>query len=101
MSSAVVLFCVTAFVFCNLKRNRFSLRDHTGFHISYMTEFTAAELNGIFYHKFSICSFNHTGVAFLSAHSSIERSFFYENSTPLSFYQRSNQLAFSGKNGYL
>ena len=66
-----------------------------------MTDFSSAELDGIFYHKFTVCSLDHTGIAFLASHGSIKRSLFYKNSSLLSLYQRRGKLAFSRQNSNL
>ena len=97
MGSAVVLTCSASF-FCTYFQCYFlSLCNHTGNHSSHMTVFSTAKLNGIFHLESSVSSFDHTGISFLSTHSSIERSIFYKNRPLLSLHQGSNNFFFCGK----
>ena len=65
-----------------------------------MAVFSAAEFDGIFYFEYTICSFDDTAVAFLTAHGSVERSFLYENGSLLAFHQRFCNLSLCRQNGY-
>ena len=87
MCCAVVFLCITTSLLIDFKGNGFSCGEHSGFHISDMTEFAAAKFDCIFYYKFAVCSFNHTTVTFLTAHGSIEWCFFYKYSSLLTFHQ--------------
>lgn len=40
-------------------RNCFACGDHTGFHMTYMSEFTAAKLDGVFYYELTVLRFDH------------------------------------------
>lgn len=98
MCRTVVLLDIFSFFHIYFQGNSFSLGDHAGFHMSHMTEFAAAKLDGIFYNKFTICSLDHTGISNLTTHSCIERCFLYENSTLLTFHQGIYDLSLCGKN---
>ena len=98
MCRTVVLLDIFSCSNIYFQRNGLSLGNHARFHISYMTEFAAAKLDGIFYDEFAICSLDHTGISNLTSHSCIERCFLYENSTLLSFHQGIYDLSFCGKN---
>ena len=101
MCRAVVLFRIPAFSLGYRKGDLIPCRDHAGFHMSHMAEFSAAELDGIFHRKSSVGCLDHAGISFLAAHGCIERSFFYKYGSFLSFHQRGNDLALCGKHGYL
>ena len=72
--------------------NSLTLGDHAGFHMSYMAEFAAAKLDGIFHNESAVCSLDHTGISNLSAHGSVERCFLYENGAFLAFHQGIHDL---------
>ena len=92
MCCAVVFLCITTSLLIDFKGNGFSCGEHSGFHISDMTEFAAAKLDGIFHNESAVCSLDHTGISNLSAHGSVERCFLYENGAFLAFHQGIHDL---------
>ena len=89
MCRTVVFLCISSCRSVDLQRSSLAFGKHTGFHMSHVTEFAAAKLNGIFYHESSVFCLNHTGIAFLTAHCCVERCFLYKYCSFLSFHKRS------------
>ena len=58
-------------------------------------------MNGLFYFKLTMITYDGTNIALLAAHSAIERSLFYNDRTSLSIGQRLYDLILGSQNGDL
>ena len=100
MCCTVVLLSVSSCSFIHFQGNSFACGDHTGFHMTYMSEFTAAKLDGVFYYELTVCSFDHTCISDLSTHSCVEWSLLCKDSSFLSFHQGVYDLCLCCKDCY-
>ena len=100
MCCTVVLLSVSSCSFIHFQGNSFACGDHTGFHMTYMSEFTAAKLDGVFYYELTVCSFDHTCISDLSTHSCVEWSLLCKDCSFLSFHQGVYDLCLCCKDCY-
>ena len=81
MGRAVVFLCVLSAFSIHRQGNNIPDFKHSGNHMTYMTHFSASQLNSIFHRKLAGSAGDRPFISLLTAHGCIERCSFYYNRT--------------------
>ena len=92
MRTGVIFTGAEAIYFIDLQRNAIPYTKHSGEHSARMSDLSALQVNAVLHCKASALGHNHTDIALLAAHGSIEGGAIRDDSALLPVGQRFYQL---------